>query len=72
MITSWIIVGLVICAGELLLWLVFKSKICCIGFPRDRDQSSLRLVTMRKWRILAVVHTLLLIAAYFMPTWFLW
>jgi hypothetical protein len=71
-ITAWIIVGIVICSAELLLWVVFRSKICCIGFPRERDQSALRLVTMRRWGFLAIIHTIVLLLAYVIPTSFLW
>ncbi len=72
MMTAWIIVGVTIAFVEVVLWMVFRHKIEGLCFPRELDQSIFRFFTLTRLRLIAILHTLFLIATFMICSSFLW
>ena len=72
MLSVWITVGAVITAIELMLWIVFYAKVQGLCFPRETDESLFRFFTVTRLRLIAILHTLFLIAVFMIASYFLW
>lgn len=72
MITAWIIVGAAIVSLEWILWTIFRRKIGGLCFPRETDESLFRFFTLIRLRLIAILHTLFLVAIFMIATYFLW
>lgn len=72
MVSAWIIVGVVIVTLELILWMVFHRKVEGLSFPRETDESLFRFFTVTRLRLVAILHTLFLLAVFILSSSFLW
>ncbi len=72
MVTAWIIVGTIVTAIEIILWLLFSKKIQGLSFPHASDESFFRSFTPIRLRIGAVLHTFFLIGIFILLSLFLW
>ena len=72
MILTWIIGIVGILLIEWGLWWMFRQRYYGLCFPHTADQSSLRFSTTRRLRIVAIAHTLFLIAVFLLSTYAQW
>ena len=72
MTTTLICVGMLILAGEILLWRLFYTKIVDMHFPPSLDSSSIRFFSIHRMRIAVIIHEGLLRISTLFPLWLLW
>ena len=58
--------------AEFICWRLFVRNAIPISFPHQTDHSSLRFFTFARLRLIALAHTLLLLAFVFFVFFFLW
>ena len=72
MLTVCVIIGIGILLIEIVLWQVFRRKMEGIRFPNAADHSHFRFFSMTRMRLIAIFHTVFLLAVLVISTLFLW
>ena len=72
MYIAWIAIGTLILACETVLWMVFRAKMSRIDFPHEVDESFFRFFSLIRLRLLAVLHTVFLLATFIISSMLLW
>lgn len=52
----------IIVMGEGMVWMLFRRNMMPVSFPHESDTSSLRFFTFTRLRLLAILHTIFLLA----------
>ena len=58
--------------SELILWMMFMRRMKPLQFPSELDTSYFRFFEARRLRIIAILHTILLLAVFYTLYSFLW
>ncbi len=72
MFTALIVFGILICIIEVALWVMFRLKHGGLSFPREYDESFFRFLTLKRLTIIAIMHTVFLLAVLIFCILLLW
>jgi hypothetical protein len=65
-------VTVLVIVAEFTLWRLFRRRVLPICFPHETDSSPLRFFSLTHLRLVAVVHTIFVIAVVLFPASLLW
>lgn len=60
------------CIAEFSLWMLFSRRVQPLSFPREFDTSYFRFSGTGRYRMLAIVHTIIVILCVCLFFFFLW
>ncbi len=72
MYAAWITIGALMLIIEGTLWLIFVHKLRGLHFPRSVDESFFRFFSLTRLRLVAVLHTLFLLAIFVLVSLYVW
>ena len=72
MIPTIIAAALLVLAFELIAWWLFRRKLAGLSFPPNADGSDLPLFTVQRLRLIALLHTIVMIVVCVLVLLFLW
>jgi len=72
MIIACTIVGAAIMFIEIIIWILFRRKIEGVCFPNETDHSHFGFFSIARLRIIAILHTIVLLAVLIISAIYLW